>query len=115
MMGGGEAFSEEFMASRVSGGRRTFCPRIESGTDQQVQNSGESHEPPADAESFDAAEKFRRNLASDDTNRDAADQDYQAGAAGADRGQLSDIRRRPFSRHDDGSIISASRRRILSG
>src|SRR5258707_8491225 len=103
MMGGSETFSEEFMALRVSGRRRIFCTRIESGTDHQVQNSGESHESPADAESFDAAEKFRRNLASDDTNRDAADQDYQAGAAGADRGQLSDIRRRPFSRHDEGS------------
>jgi len=96
------------MASRVSGWRWIFGTRIESGPDHHVQNAGEAHESSADAESFNAAEKFRRNLARNDSDRDAANQDYQAGAAGADRSQLSDIRWRPSFCHDKSPIISGS-------
>src|SRR5712692_1967414 len=113
-MSGSETFSEEFMASRISGSRWIFCTGIESGPDHPVQNSGEPHKSSADAKSFDAAEKFRRNLAGNDANRDAADQDHQARTAGADGGQLSDVRGRPFLGHDESPKLSGSRWRIPS-
>src|SRR5258708_37465288 len=100
------------MASGVSGGRWMFGARIETGPDHDVQNAGEAYESSADTQSFNAAEKFRRNLARNNADRDAANQDYQTGAAGADRSQLSDIRGRPSFCHDKSPIISGSRWKI---
>src|ERR1700674_1919186 len=113
-MKGSEIVSVEFMDSRFSGRFWIFRIGLEGGSDHHVQDHGEAHESSANSEALDAAEKIGGDLARDDANRDAADQDHHTRAPGADGCQLSDIRRRAFFCHEEIPKSSGSRWKIAS-
>src|SRR5437879_3103315 len=103
------------MGSRVSSSTLSFCFPLQGNSDHEVQHHGQSNEASAYPETSCDAENFGRNFSQDHTNRDAANEDYQARAGGTNGHYPLNVGRGPFAYHDAVSRNVCSRLEMAGG